>query len=93
MNPIPDDWALATTHIASEYVYRPFSALVSGQLNVLPPLKLNFVMIMGCSKLASTLATTYHNPVTINFDVARYADALQMMENGTKPNHEENLLS
>ncbi|KAG1721137.1 hypothetical protein EDB19DRAFT_1917496 [Suillus lakei] len=93
MNPIPDDWALATTHIASEYVCHQFSTLVSGQLNVLPPLELDFVMLMGCSKLASTLAAAYRNPVTINFDVARYADALQMMENSTKPNREENLLS
>ncbi|KAG1730916.1 hypothetical protein EDB19DRAFT_1912755 [Suillus lakei] len=93
MNPIPDDWALATTHIASEYVCHQFSTLVSGQPNILPPLELDFVMLMGCSKLASTLAATYRNPVTINFNIARYADALQMMENGTKPDREENLLS
>ncbi|KAG1723447.1 hypothetical protein EDB19DRAFT_2043791 [Suillus lakei] len=61
--------------------------------NVLPPLQLDFVMLMGCSKLASTLANAYRNPVSINFNVARYADTLQMMETGTKPNCEEHLLA
>ncbi|KAG1875684.1 hypothetical protein F4604DRAFT_1924746 [Suillus subluteus] len=48
---------------------------------------------MGCSNLASKLADAYRNPVTINFDMVRYADALQMMEKGIKPEREENLLA
>ncbi|KAG1722467.1 hypothetical protein EDB19DRAFT_1834992 [Suillus lakei] len=86
MDLIPADWALATTHIISEYVYNQFSALVSGKPNTLPSLKLNFDIFMGCSKLASTLAHAYYNQ-------ARYADALQIMEKGTKPDCEANLLA
>ncbi|KAG1871352.1 hypothetical protein DFJ58DRAFT_837304 [Suillus subalutaceus] len=62
-----------------------FSALIAGKPNVLPPLELNFSMLMGCSNLASKLADAYRNPVTINFDMVRYADALQMMEKRIKP--------
>ncbi|KAG1851362.1 hypothetical protein F4604DRAFT_1934027 [Suillus subluteus] len=93
MNPIPPDWALTTTHIASEYICRQFSPLIAGKPNVLPPLELNFSILMGCSNLASKLANAYRNPVTINFDMVRYVDALQMMEKGIKPEHEENLLA
>ncbi|KAG1792285.1 uncharacterized protein HD556DRAFT_1444554 [Suillus plorans] len=90
---IPPDWALATTHIASEYVSRQFLALIGGRPNAIPPLELDFVMLAACSKLASTLADAYRNPVTINFDVARYADVLQMMEKGINPAREDSLLS
>ncbi|KAG1900242.1 uncharacterized protein F5891DRAFT_980512 [Suillus fuscotomentosus] len=78
--------ALATTNIASEYVYCQFCALITGWPNTLPPLELDFAMLMACSQLASTLADAYHNP-------ARYANVLQMMEKGTNPDREENLLA
>ncbi|KAG2337863.1 hypothetical protein BDR05DRAFT_952307 [Suillus weaverae] len=85
---IPPDWALATTHIASEYVSCQFLALISGRPNVIPSLELDFVMLMACSKLASTLANAYRNP-----DVARYAEVLQMMETGINPAGEDSLLA
>ncbi|KAG1743909.1 hypothetical protein EDB19DRAFT_1906989 [Suillus lakei] len=50
-------------------------------------------MLMACSKLASTLANAYRNPVTINLDVARYADVLHMMEKGINPACEDSLLA
>ncbi|KAG1776278.1 hypothetical protein EV702DRAFT_1279304 [Suillus placidus] len=50
-------------------------------------------MLMACSKLASTLADAYRNPVTINLDVARYAEVLQMMEKGINPAREDSLLA
>jgi hypothetical protein len=59
---IPPDWALATTHIASEYVSRQFLAMISEWPNAIPPLKLDFVMLMACSKLANTLTNAYQNP-------------------------------
>ncbi|KAG2748505.1 hypothetical protein P692DRAFT_20874819, partial [Suillus brevipes Sb2] len=59
---IPPDWALATTHIASEYVSLQFLALIGGRPNAIPPLELDFVMLMACSKMASTLADAYRNP-------------------------------
>jgi hypothetical protein len=107
---IPPDWALATTHIASEYVSLQFLALIGGRPNTIPPLELDFVMLMACSKMASTLANAYRNPgmtlsaapcvilissilVTINLDVARYADVLHMMEKGINPAREESLLA
>ncbi|KAG1719567.1 hypothetical protein EDB19DRAFT_1918744 [Suillus lakei] len=90
---IPPDWALATTHIASEYVSRQLLALIGGRPNAIPPLELDFVMLMACSKLASTLANAYQNPVTINLDVARYADVLHMMEKGINPACEDSLLA
>ncbi|KAG1743158.1 hypothetical protein EDD22DRAFT_958812 [Suillus occidentalis] len=90
---IPPDWALATTHIASEYVSRQFLAMISGRPNAIPPLKLDFVMLMACSKLANTLTDAYRNSVTINLDVVRYADVLQMMEKGINPVREDSLLA
>lgn len=107
---IPSDWALATTHIASEYVSRQFLALISARPNAIPPLELDFVMLMACSKLANTLADAYRNPgmtcfggaicdlipsilVTVNLDVARYADVLQMKEKGINPAREDSLLA
>ncbi|KAG1782100.1 hypothetical protein EV702DRAFT_1021374 [Suillus placidus] len=50
-------------------------------------------MLMACSKLASTLADAYRNPVTINLDVARYAEVLQMMEKGINPARKDSLLA
>ncbi|KAG2365922.1 hypothetical protein BDR07DRAFT_1480813 [Suillus spraguei] len=90
---ISPDWALATTHIASEYVTRQFLALIGGQPNAIHPLKLDFVMLMACSKLASTLTDAYQNPVTINLDVARYANVLHMMEKSINPAREDSLLA
>ncbi|KAG1737448.1 hypothetical protein EDB19DRAFT_1909767 [Suillus lakei] len=85
---IPPDWALATTHIASEYVSRQFLALISGWPNAIPPLELDFVMLMACSKLASILTDAYWNP-----DVARYADVLHMTEKGINPACGDSLLA
>ncbi|KAG2131000.1 uncharacterized protein EDB93DRAFT_1255661 [Suillus bovinus] len=90
---IPPDWALATTHIASEYVSCQFLALISRWPNAIPPLELDFVMLMACSKLANTLADAYRNPVTINLDIVRYADVLHMMEKGINPACEDRLLA
>ncbi|KAG1730915.1 hypothetical protein EDB19DRAFT_1912754 [Suillus lakei] len=90
---IPPAWALATTHIASEYVSCQFLAPIGGRPNTIPPLELDFVMLMACSKLASTLADAYQNTVTINLDVARYADVLHIMEKGINPAHEDSLLA
>jgi hypothetical protein len=59
---IPPDWALATTHIASEYVSRQFLALIFGWPNAIPPLELDFEMLKACSTLAGTLADAYRNP-------------------------------
>ncbi|KAG1851422.1 hypothetical protein DFJ58DRAFT_842127 [Suillus subalutaceus] len=64
MNPIPADWALSTTHIASEYVSCQFSVLIGVGLKVLPPIELDVVLLMACSKLARTLAKAYRNPGT-----------------------------
>ncbi|KAG1852091.1 hypothetical protein DFJ58DRAFT_728639 [Suillus subalutaceus] len=93
MNPIPADWALSTIHIASEYVSRQFSVLIGVGPKVLPPIELDVVLLMACSKLARTLAKAYRNPVTINFDITRYSEALQTMETGLKSGREELLLA
>ncbi|KAG2103726.1 uncharacterized protein F5147DRAFT_775850 [Suillus discolor] len=93
MNPIPADWALATTHIASEYVCRQFCANIGVLPKVLPPPELNVVLLMACSTLTRTLADAYCNPVTINLDMVRYSEALQMQEKGLKPGREEFLLA
>ncbi|KAG2034365.1 hypothetical protein BDR03DRAFT_1013417 [Suillus americanus] len=93
MNPIPADWALSTTHIASEYVSRQFSVLISVGPKILPLIELDVVLLMACSKLARTLTEVYHNPVTINFDITRYSEALQTMETGLKSGCEELLLA
>ncbi|KAG1857766.1 hypothetical protein F4604DRAFT_1685069 [Suillus subluteus] len=82
MNPIPADWALSTTHIASEYVSRQFSVLIGVGPKVLPPIELDVVLLMACSTLARMLAEAYRNP-----------EALQMMETGLKSGREELLLA
>ncbi|KAG1853108.1 hypothetical protein F4604DRAFT_1686439 [Suillus subluteus] len=93
MNPIPADWVLSTTNIASEYVSHQFSVLIGVGPKVLPPIELDVVLLMACSKLARMLAEAYHNPVTINFDITRYSEALQTMETGLKSGREELLLA
>ncbi|KAG1735763.1 hypothetical protein EDB19DRAFT_1830125 [Suillus lakei] len=71
-----------------EYVSHQFLALISRRPNTIPPLKLDFVILMACSKLASTLTDAYQNP-----GVARYADVLHMMEKGINPACEDSLLA
>ncbi|KAG1804571.1 hypothetical protein EV424DRAFT_1544600 [Suillus variegatus] len=93
MNPIPADWALATTHIASDYVCRQFCANIGVSPKVLPPPELDVVLLMACSTLARTLADAYCNPVTINLDMVRYLEVLQMQERGLKPGRKEFLLA
>ncbi|KAG2056170.1 hypothetical protein BDR06DRAFT_970294 [Suillus hirtellus] len=56
MSLMPADWALATTHIASDYVYRQFCAIVGVMPKVLPPPELDVVLMLGCSHLARILA-------------------------------------
>ncbi|KAG1829905.1 hypothetical protein F4604DRAFT_1947374 [Suillus subluteus] len=82
MNPIPADLALATTHIASDYVYHQFCALIGVRRKVLPPAELDAILLMACSNLARMLTDAYLNPVMINFDMVRYSESLQMMETG-----------
>ncbi|KAG1794026.1 hypothetical protein EV424DRAFT_1548134 [Suillus variegatus] len=94
MNPIPADWALATTHLASDYVSRQFCSMVGAMPKVLPPPELDVVLLIDCSNLAWRLADAYLNPasVTINFDMVRYSDTLHMQESSINPRHEQSLL-
>ncbi|KAG2101092.1 uncharacterized protein F5147DRAFT_776821 [Suillus discolor] len=92
MNPIPADWALTTTHLASEYVSRQFCSIVGVMPKVLPPPELDVVLLMACSNLARRLTDAYLNPVTINFDMVQYSDALHIQETGINPRHEQSLL-
>ncbi|KAG1833683.1 hypothetical protein EV424DRAFT_1341557 [Suillus variegatus] len=69
MNPIPADWALANTHLASEYVSQQFCSIVGAMPKVLPPPELSVVLLVACCNLARRLADAYLNPVTINFDM------------------------
>ncbi|KAG1905615.1 uncharacterized protein F5891DRAFT_1182679 [Suillus fuscotomentosus] len=95
MSLVPADWALATTHIASDYVCCQFCAIVGVMPKVLPLLELDVVLILmlGCSHLARILADAYLNPVTINFDITRYSEVLQKQERGVSLGHEEYLLA
>ncbi|KAG1812988.1 hypothetical protein EV424DRAFT_1349184 [Suillus variegatus] len=70
MNPLLAEWALVTTHIASNYVCHQCCAIVRVTPRVLPPPELNAVLLMACSHLVRILAEAYHNPVTINLDMA-----------------------
>ncbi|KAG1805123.1 hypothetical protein EV424DRAFT_1544509 [Suillus variegatus] len=92
MNPIPADWALATTHLASDYVSRQFCSIVRVMPKVLPPPELDVVLLMACSNLARRLADAYLNPVTINFDMVRYSDTLHMQESGINARRKQSLL-
>ncbi|KAG1786734.1 uncharacterized protein HD556DRAFT_1449392 [Suillus plorans] len=93
MSLVPADWALATTHLASDYVCRQFCAIVGVTPKVLPPPELDVVLMLGCSHLARILADAYLNPVTINFDMTRYSEVLQKQERGVNPGREEFLLT
>ncbi|KAG2108902.1 uncharacterized protein F5147DRAFT_652499 [Suillus discolor] len=93
MSLVPVDWALATTHIASDYVCRQFCAIVGVTPKILPPPELDVVLMLGCSHLARILADAYLNPVTINFDMMRYSEVLQKQERGVNPCREEFLLT
>ncbi|KAG1906163.1 uncharacterized protein F5891DRAFT_1182366 [Suillus fuscotomentosus] len=92
MNPIPADWALATTHLASDYVSRQFCSIVGVMPKVLPPPELDIILLVACCNLARRLADAYLNPVTINFDLVRYSEALHMQETGINSRREESLL-
>ncbi|KAG1838482.1 hypothetical protein C8R48DRAFT_680080 [Suillus tomentosus] len=81
MSLIPADWALATTHIASDYVCRQFCAIVGVAPKILPPLELDVVLMLGCSHLPRIFANAYLNPV------------LQKQERGVNPGREEILLT
>ncbi|KAG1820759.1 hypothetical protein EV424DRAFT_1539304 [Suillus variegatus] len=70
MNLIPANWALATTHLASDYVSEQFCSIVGGMPTVLPPPELNVVLLVACCNLAWRLANAYLNVVTINFDMS-----------------------
>ncbi|KAG2112263.1 uncharacterized protein F5147DRAFT_650910 [Suillus discolor] len=93
MSLVPADWALATTHLASDYVCRQFCAIVGVTPKVLPLPELDVVLMLGCSHLARILADAYLNPVTINFDMTRYSEVLQKQERGVNPGREEFLLT
>ncbi|KAG2119465.1 uncharacterized protein F5147DRAFT_766955 [Suillus discolor] len=93
MSFVPADWALAATHLASDYVCRQFCAIVGVTPKVLLPLELDVVLMLGCSHLARTLANAYLNPVTINFDMTRYSEVLQKQERGVNPGRKEFLLT
>lgn len=62
MNPVPSDWALSITHIASEYMCSEFSALIAGTPHIIPPLELDFVMLAASSNISRKLADAYRNP-------------------------------
>ncbi|KAG1828934.1 hypothetical protein EV424DRAFT_1536166 [Suillus variegatus] len=93
MSLVPADWALATTHLATDYVCHQFCAIVGVTPKVLPPPELDVVLMLGCSHLARILADAYLNPVTINFDMTRYSEVLQKQERGVNPGCEEFLLT
>ncbi|KAG2058522.1 hypothetical protein BDR06DRAFT_1004231 [Suillus hirtellus] len=93
MSLIPADWALATTHIASDYICRQFCAIVGVTPKVLLLLELDVVLMLGCSHLARILADAYLNPVTVNFDMTRYSEVLQKQERGVNLRCEEFLLT
>ncbi|KAG2079941.1 uncharacterized protein F5147DRAFT_784638 [Suillus discolor] len=93
MSWVPADWALATTHLASDYVCCQFYAIVGVTPKVLPPPELDVVLMLGCSHLARILVNAYLNPVTINFDMTRYSEVLQKQERGVNSGHEEFLLT
>ncbi|KAG2058794.1 hypothetical protein BDR06DRAFT_1003967 [Suillus hirtellus] len=92
MNPIPADWALATTHLASDYVSWQFCSIVGAMPKVLPPPELDIVLLVACCNLAWRLTDAYLNPVTINSDLVCYSEALHMQETGINSWHKESLL-
>lgn len=59
---IPEDWALHTTHIASEWVEQQFLAHVAGRLLVDPPPGLDCPTLLSCGHLAFLMAEAYQHP-------------------------------
>lgn len=59
---IPPDWALHTTHLASEWVEQQFLAHVSGRPLVDPPPGLDMPTLLSCGQLALRMAEAYRHP-------------------------------
>ena len=59
---IPQDWALHTTDIASQFMQQQFRNDVAGLPPVLPPWQLDVITLLGCRHLARVLAAAYLNP-------------------------------
>lgn len=59
---IPEDWALHTTNVASEWVEQQFLAHIGGRPLVDPPPELDAITILSCGQLALLMAYAYEHP-------------------------------
>ncbi|KAG1831099.1 hypothetical protein EV424DRAFT_1343223 [Suillus variegatus] len=90
---IPEDWALHTTHIASEWVEQQFLAHVAGRLLVDPPPGLDCPTLLSCGHLAFLMAEAYQHPIKLNIDIIRYNKAFAKRKSGMNDAQEEALLA
>ncbi|KAG1868328.1 hypothetical protein DFJ58DRAFT_837967 [Suillus subalutaceus] len=87
---IPQDWALHTTNVASEWVEQQFLAHIAGWPLVNLPPKLDMVTMLSCGQLALRMAHAYQHS---NIDIIRYNEALAKRESGMNDAQEEALLT
>ncbi|KAG1843489.1 hypothetical protein F4604DRAFT_1689498 [Suillus subluteus] len=74
---IPEDWALHTTNLASEWVEQQFLAHISGRPLVQPPPELDTMTLLSCGQLTSCMADAYRNPVKLDINVIQWNGVTQ----------------
>ncbi|KAG1823867.1 uncharacterized protein BJ212DRAFT_1476720 [Suillus subaureus] len=90
---IPEDWALHTTHMASEWVDQQFLAHIAGRPLVNPLLGLDVYMMLSCGQLALRMAKAYQHLIKLDIDIIQYNKALAKHESGMNDAQEEALLA
>ncbi|KAG1804574.1 hypothetical protein EV424DRAFT_1544604 [Suillus variegatus] len=90
---IPEDWALNTTNVASEWVEQQFLAHVSGRPLIDPPAGLDLPTLLSCGHLAFLMAEAYQHPIKLDIDIIRYNEALSKRESAMNDAQEEALLA
>ncbi|KAG2048901.1 hypothetical protein BDR06DRAFT_1012551 [Suillus hirtellus] len=92
-SPIPEDWALHTTHVASEWVEQQFLTHMAGRPLVDPLPGLDCPTLLSCRHLALLMAEAYQHPIKLDIDIIQYNKALAKRESGMNNAQEEALLA
>jgi hypothetical protein len=59
---LPKEWALHTTHMASEFVHAQFENFLSGSPLLEPPKHFQAEISLACIELARALSDAHSNP-------------------------------
>ncbi|KAG2045438.1 hypothetical protein BDR06DRAFT_978209, partial [Suillus hirtellus] len=90
---IPEDWALHTTNVTSEWVEQQFLAHVSGRPLINLPAGLDLLTLLSCGHLTFLMAKAYRHPIKLVIDIIWYKKALSKWESRMNNAQEEALLA